>query len=105
MVWMVITSLKTQFAALQYPPQWWPTDPTLANYVELLSPRNTVGREFLRYLWNSIFVSTCATILGVAVAVPAAYAFSRFRFPGRTFLFFSVLLRHRLAGADGRLLH
>jgi multiple sugar transport system permease protein len=26
--------------------------------------------------------------------VPAAYAFSRFRFPGRTFLFFSVLLRN-----------
>jgi multiple sugar transport system permease protein len=30
----------------------------------------------------------------VAVAVPAAYAFSRFRFPGRTFLFFAVLLRN-----------
>ena len=28
------------------------------------------------------------------VAVPAAYAFSRFRFPGRRFLFFSVLLRN-----------
>ena len=26
--------------------------------------------------------------------MPAAYAFSRFRFPGRTFLFFSVLLRN-----------
>ena len=33
-------------------------------------------------------------MLGVAVAVPAAYAFSRFRFPGRQFLFFSVLLRN-----------
>ena len=29
MVWMLITSLKTQFAALQYPPQWLPTSPTL----------------------------------------------------------------------------
>ena len=26
--------------------------------------------------------------------MPAAYAFSRFRFPGRTFLFFAVLLRN-----------
>ena len=32
--------------------------------------------------------------LAVIVAVPAAYAFSRFRFPGRRFLFFSVLLRN-----------
>jgi len=94
MAWMVLTSLKTQFAAFQYPPQWWPKEPTLDNYFRLLSPLNPTGREFLTYLWNSVFVSLCATILGVVVAVPAAYAFSRFRFPGRKFLFFTVLLRN-----------
>jgi ABC-type Fe3+ transport system permease subunit len=94
MVWMVLTSIKTQFAAFQYPPQWWPKEPTLDNYVKLLNPFGAVGQEFLQYLWNSIFVSLCSTVLGVVVAVPAAYAFSRFRFPGRQFLFFSVLLRN-----------
>ncbi len=94
MVWMVITSLKTQFAALQYPPEWIPKNPTLDQYWQLLSPANDVGREFLRYLFNSIWVSTASTVLGVAVAVPAAYAFSRFRFPGRNLLFYSVLLRN-----------
>ena len=94
MVWMVLTSIKTQFAALQYPPQWWPAEPTLANYSRLLDPANEIGREFLRFFWNSFYVSLLTTILGVVVAVPAAYAFSRFRFPGRTFLFFAVLLRN-----------
>lgn len=94
MAWMVITSLKSEFAALQYPPQWWPAEPTLEHYVNLLSPENEVGREFLQYMINSIWVSTAATILGVLIAVPAAYAFSRFRFPGRKFLFFAVLLRN-----------
>lgn len=94
MVWMLITSLKTQFAALQYPPQWWPKDPTLDQYRRLLSPSNDTGREFLRYMLNSIWVSIATTVIGVAVAVPAAYAFSRFRFPGRQALFYSVLLRN-----------
>jgi multiple sugar transport system permease protein len=94
MVWMVLTSLKTQFAAMQYPPQWWPAEPTLQNYVKLLDPSNSVGHDFLLYFWNSLYVSVATTILGVSVAIPAAYAFSRFRFPGRTFLFFSVLLRN-----------
>jgi multiple sugar transport system permease protein len=94
MVWMVLTSLKSQFAAMQYPPQWWPAEPTLDNYFKLLDPSNSVGRDFLRYFLNSLYVSTATTIVGVAVAIPAAYAFSRFRFPGRTFLFFSVLLRN-----------
>ncbi|MGV3491122.1 MAG: carbohydrate ABC transporter permease [Devosia sp.] len=94
MVWMFITSLKTGFAAMQYPPQWWPAEPTLEAYWRLIDPSQTIGRDFLRYFFNSMWVSIATTILAVVVAVPAAYAFSRFRFPGRTFLFFAVLLRN-----------
>jgi multiple sugar transport system permease protein len=94
MAWMFITSLKTGFAAMQYPPQWWPVEPTLENYTKLVDPSSRVGQDFLRYFWNSVWVSTLTTIAAVVVAVPAAYAFSRFRFPGRTFLFFAVLLRN-----------
>jgi multiple sugar transport system permease protein len=94
MAWMLVTSIKTQFAALQYPPEWIPRNPTLDQYERLLSPTNDVGRDFLRYLLNSLWVSFATTVLGVIVAVPAAYAFSRFRFPGRDLLFYSVLLRN-----------
>ena len=94
MAWMILTSVKSQFAAMQYPPQWWPAEPTLNNYFKLLDPTNRVGQDFLRYFWNSFYVSLLTTILGVVVAVPAAYAFSRFRFPGRNFLFFGVLVRN-----------
>lgn len=94
MAWMVLTSVKSQFAAMQYPPQWWPAEPTIENYTKLLDPNNKVGQDFLKYFWNSLYVSLATTVVGVAVAVPAAYAFSRFRFPGRTFLFFSVLVRN-----------
>ncbi|KFC67417.1 Binding-protein-dependent transport systems inner membrane component [Devosia sp. LC5] len=94
MAWMVLTSVKSQFAAMQYPPQWWPAEPTLNNYFKLLDPNSRVGQDFLRYFWNSFYVSLVTTILGVVVAVPAAYAFSRFRFPGRNFMFFAVLVRN-----------
>ena len=94
MAWMLSTSLKSQFAALQQPPRWIPEHLTLDQYRTLLSPYNDIGRDFLRYLLNSIWVSTASTVLGVAVAVPAAYAFSRFSFPGKNALFFSVLVRN-----------
>ncbi len=94
MVWMLVTSLKSQFAALQYPPAWLPREPTLSNYTRLLSPTSNAGPVFLRYLANSLWVSFATTVLGVIVAVPAAYAFSRFRFPGRNLLFYGVLLRN-----------
>jgi multiple sugar transport system permease protein len=98
MVWMLLTSVKTQFAASQYPPGWWPHNPTLGNYTRLLSPTSEVGQEFLTYLLNSVWVSSATTVLGVIIAVPAAYAFSRFRFPGREMLFYSVLVRNMFPG-------
>jgi multiple sugar transport system permease protein len=94
MVWMMVTSIKSGFAAMAFPPEWWPAEPTLASYRNLLDPQNSVGKDFLQFFFNSLIVSTLTTILAVVVAVPAAYAFSRFRFPGRRFLFFSVLLRN-----------
>jgi multiple sugar transport system permease protein len=98
MAWMLLTSIKTQFAALQYPPEWWPRSPTLQNYTRLLSPTSDVGQEFLTYLLNSFLVSSTTTVLAVIVAVPAAYAFSRFQFPGRQTLFYAVLVRNMFPG-------
>ncbi len=94
MLWMLSTSLKSQFAALQQPPRWIPEHANFDQYRTLLSPYNDIGQDFLRYLLNSIWVSIASTVLGVAIAVPAAYAFSRFNFPGKNALFFSVLVRN-----------
>ncbi len=49
MAWMIVTSLKTGFAATQYPPQWWPAEPTLDNYIKLVDPSQSIGRDFLHY--------------------------------------------------------
>jgi multiple sugar transport system permease protein len=94
MLWMLSTSLKGQFAALSQPPEWIPSHPTLEQYQTLLSPTGTIGPVFLRYFLNSMIVSTTTTLLGVLIAIPAAYAFSRFQFPGRDILFFAVLVRN-----------
>ena len=40
-------------------------------------------QSFGTWLWNSAVVATMTTVLGVFLACTAAYAFSRFRFPGR----------------------
>lgn len=41
------------------------------------------NKPFLLWMRNSILVSIAVTVLGVALASTAGYAFSRFRFPGR----------------------
>lgn len=58
-----------------------PTEVTLDNFIHIF----TMGDGLIwRQLFNSIAVSLVTTLFGVLLACTAAYAFSRFRFPGRT---------------------
>lgn len=51
---------------------------SISNFTEVWTEQN-----FGRWMLNSIVVSLMTTLLGVFLACTAAYAFSRFRFPGR----------------------
>jgi sorbitol/mannitol transport system permease protein len=68
--WMVLTSFKSELGAFSMPPEIFFT-PTLENYREIMERTN-----YLHYAWNSVVTSGGATLLGMLVAVPAAYAFA-----------------------------
>jgi glycerol transport system permease protein len=69
----------------------WPVNPTLANYAVIF----TDPSWYKGYI-NSIIYVCMNTVIAVAVALPAAYAFSRYRFLGDKHLFF-WLLTNRMA--------
>ncbi|MGC8838313.1 MAG: sugar ABC transporter permease [Anaerolineae bacterium] len=55
-----------------------PEDATLANYSKVI-----FEKKFLLYLWNSLVITSSTAVIGVILAATSAYAFSRWRFPGR----------------------
>jgi len=69
----------------------WPRDFTFANYAKIVSD----PVWYNGYL-NSILYATLNTVIAVSAALPAAYAFSRYRFLGDKHLFF-WLLTNRMA--------
>lgn len=85
--WMVITSLKPDSEIIKFPPTYWPHELTFEHYEYLLRRTN-----FSSNLFNSFIVATGAVVIGLAVSVPAAYAFSRFRFRGRHYLMIQFLV-------------
>ncbi|MCK5356841.1 MAG: carbohydrate ABC transporter permease, partial [Elusimicrobiales bacterium] len=56
----------------------WPSGATFISYVKLLKTTN-----FLIWLWNSLVITVSTSFIGVSLASTAAYAFSRFKFPGK----------------------
>lgn len=85
--WMVLTSFKTETDIAAWPVRYLPTQWTLEHYRMLLARTSFAGN-----LLNSLIIALGACALGLAVAIPAAFAFSRFRFPGRRILMTQFLV-------------
>lgn len=83
--WMLTTSLKPLIEAYNYPPTVLPTAPTLGSYKSLFN-----DFEFGRYLFNTIVVVLIGFV-GMFFVAMAGYAFAKFRFRGKGFLFTVVL--------------
>jgi glycerol transport system permease protein len=88
--WLVNMSLKTNFE-ISSSLTLWPRDITFDNYVKIF----TDSSWYNGYI-NSLTYVLINTVLSIALALPAAYAFSRYRFIGDKHLFF-WLLSNRMA--------
>jgi len=71
--WLILTSFKTELQAISVPPLLFFT-PTLDNFT-LVQERS----DYLLYAKNSLITSVVSTILGLALAFPAAYSMSFFK--------------------------
>jgi multiple sugar transport system permease protein len=89
---MVTTAVKP-LSQVQSGFRWIPTRPTLRPFVDMWS---TV--PLARYFANSLIIAGVATVLSVSVAVLAAYAVSRWRFPGREVFRVAVLSTQMIPG-------
>lgn len=68
-IWMVLTSFKTEPQAVASPPVWFAFKWTLKNYVDVQHQR-----DYFDYFLNSVVISLGSTALGLVVAIPAAWS-------------------------------
>ena len=68
-LWTILTSFKTEAQAIADPPVFLFFDWTLENY-SVVQDRS----DYMRYLWNSVIIAGVSTLLGIVVAVPAAWS-------------------------------
>jgi sorbitol/mannitol transport system permease protein len=68
-LWTILTSFKTEGEAIATPPSFLFFDWTFANYAEVQRRSN-----YFRHAMNSVVISLGSTLLGLLVAIPAAWA-------------------------------
>lgn len=67
-LFMIVTSFKTELQAIAVP-SLWVFEPTLENYTTVQE-----RSDYFSFAWNSVVTSVGSTILGLMLAVPAAYS-------------------------------
>ena len=68
-LWTILTSFKPEAQAVASPPIFLGFDWTLQNYIDV----NT-QRDYFRYFWNSVIIAVGSTLLGLVIAIPAAWS-------------------------------
>ena len=88
---MFVTAVRPRDELFVYPPRWGFSEFRWGNFAEMW-----VKTNFGEALFNSLYVSVLSTALALVLSIPAAYALSRYRFPGkgayRTFLLMTQMM-------------
>jgi multiple sugar transport system permease protein len=88
-LYMLFTSFKTPLETISVPPRLLPSVWTVDNYVSALT-RDGVLASFI----NSIITAVLSTLISLVLAIPAAYAVTRFRTrTGRIFIVLALVAR------------
>jgi len=118
LVWILLTSIKSPPDSISYPPKIV-FEPSIEGYCNLFTTRSRQTEEYIASLppassaceesarknsmvvvsrsnylprfGNSLIIAIGSTILSVGLGVMAAYAFSRFKVPGKDDLMFFIL--------------
>ena len=97
LAWLLISSVSPRDELLSVPPHWIPQQLDFGNYLAIVAPTDAtsdVSLGFRAALGNSVSVAGMVTVIGLVVAVPAAYAFARLPMRwGRTALLAVVATR------------
>lgn len=80
--WLISNTFKYSSDVSKMPPDWWPVNFTVQNYVSIFTTTNA-----FRWLINSMFVAFVGTSLVVLISALASYGFSKLRFTGSRFIF------------------
>ena len=82
-LWMLSTSLKTQYDAVKIPPVWIPDPPQWENYVKLFTEQ-----PMSQFMLNTIKIVFFVVLGQLFFSSLAAYSFARISFKGRNVVFF-----------------
>ena len=94
-IWMILSSFKTSTEILRTPPTFWPENPTLNNYLTILTDPKL---PLARFYGNSLFVAVANVSSTLFTSSLLGFLFAKYQFRGKRILFGWFLLTMMIPG-------
>lgn len=91
MVYMITNSFKPQDEFFMFPPKLFPNNPTIKNFRDMFTVMSSSEVPFLRYIFNSVFVTAVGTAGHIILSSMCAFPLAKKNFPGKKILFNAVV--------------
>lgn len=92
LVYAINAAFKPLDEIFLFPPTLFVRNPTLTNFVDLMTLLGQSWVPFSRYIFNTVFITGMGVVGHVLLASAAAYPLAKMKFPGKTLLFTTVVL-------------
>ena len=96
--WIILNSLRPTVEIMAKPAVWIPHELNLEAYRSMFSVVGQGGIPVWAYFRNSLIISATSTVIAIAIGMSGGYAFARFRFPGKSAWFLSLMLSRTVPG-------
>ena len=87
MILIISNAFKPYDELLVFPPRLIPNNPTLKNFRDMFSILSSSYVPFLRFIFNSVFVTAAGTAGHIIISSMCAYPLAKKKFPGRNVIF------------------
>ncbi len=84
--WMLLSSVKTESEVVRFPIVFFPSRITLENYRSIFTEFS-----FVRYLFNSVFLTSTVTLANLFTASLVGYVLAKFHFRAKNFIFLLLM--------------
>lgn len=97
-LWVVLNSFRPTVEIMAKPPVWIPNELNLDHYRAMFGGAGEGGVPVLTYFRNSLVISVTSTLIALLVGMAGGYAFARYRFKGKAWIFVGLMCTRAVPG-------
>lgn len=105
MLLIIVNAFKPLDELWIFPPKLYVINPTLKNFKDMFSIMSTSQVPFLRYVFNTVFITVVGTVGNLLLSSMCAFVLAKKKFPGSVVIFKTIVFSLMFSSTVGEIIN